>query len=121
MSSHLKGPNEGNWSVFAEKVVGERDEALASLAFERVTVAELKLEAERWAVRVAASNVEAQTLRADLAKAQARMARLEAALEMQRETHGKQCLDEHCTTQIRTERALASDGTEVYALLRVKP
>jgi ElaB/YqjD/DUF883 family membrane-anchored ribosome-binding protein len=29
MSSHLKGPNEGNWSVFAEKVVAERDEALA--------------------------------------------------------------------------------------------
>lgn len=25
MSSHLKGPSEGDWSVFAEKVVEERD------------------------------------------------------------------------------------------------
>ena len=35
MSSHLKGPNEGTWSVFAEKVVGQRDAAL-----ERATKAE---------------------------------------------------------------------------------
>lgn len=31
MTSHLKGPSEGEWSVFAEKVVGERDQARAEV------------------------------------------------------------------------------------------
>ena len=30
--SHHNGPHEGNWSVFAEKVVEERDDALDKLA-----------------------------------------------------------------------------------------
>lgn len=32
MTSHRKGPNEGNWSVFAEKVIEERDAAREALA-----------------------------------------------------------------------------------------
>lgn len=39
MTSHLKGPSDGNWSVFAEKVVKERDEAL-----ERASKAEAELD-----------------------------------------------------------------------------
>lgn len=31
MSSHLKGPSEGDWSVFAAKVVAERDAAREEL------------------------------------------------------------------------------------------
>lgn len=40
MSSHLKGPSNGEWSVFAEKVVEQRD-AL------REEVAQLRLERDR--------------------------------------------------------------------------
>ena len=32
MSSQLKGPSDGNWSVFAEQVVAERDKALSLLS-----------------------------------------------------------------------------------------
>lgn len=60
MSSHLKGPSEGDWSVFAEKVVKERDEARASdaeslamyrRARERAEHAEAELGALRQAVQ----------------------------------------------------------------------
>lgn len=42
MSSHLKGPSEGDWSVFAEKVVAERDAAREEVAALRRELGALK-------------------------------------------------------------------------------
>ena len=42
------GPGEGGWSVFAEKVVGERDAALAKLAEAEAEVARLIKENTRF-------------------------------------------------------------------------
>jgi hypothetical protein len=47
MSSHLKGPSEGDWSVFAEKVVAERDAALERVGVLEHAVRTLQEEAMR--------------------------------------------------------------------------
>ena len=42
------GPNEGNWSVFAEKVVRERDDALERAAIAERIVEELENISSLW-------------------------------------------------------------------------